>query len=131
MSRIRNLVYWVVIGTLLVSGCTTQAPATSLPGKSDTTATATASKPSSTATPEPPPEIDPALRAAMKLCDKVLPGQVCLAEGPVQVTAQPDRYLMPFQNPGQVLNLADIQTLKLGEAGSTKGLVMMRIQTEW
>jgi hypothetical protein len=38
---------------------------------------------------------------------------------------------MPFRKPGQTLNLADIQTLKLGEAGSTKGLVVMRIQTEW
>src|SRR5574341_1193139 len=131
MSRIRNLVYLVVIGMLLVSGCTTQAPATSLPGKSDTTATAAASKPPSTATPEPLPELDPVVQAAMKLCEKILPGQVCLAEGPVQVTAQSERYLMPFREPGQTLNLADIQTLKLGEAGSTKGLVVMRIQTEW
>jgi hypothetical protein len=47
------------------------------------------------------------------------------------VTAQPERSLMPFKQPGQVINLADLQTLKLGEAGSEKGLVVMRIQTEW
>jgi hypothetical protein len=47
------------------------------------------------------------------------------------MTAQPERYLMPFDEPGQTLNLADIQTLKLGEAGSTQGIVWMRIQTEW
>ena len=137
MSKIRHLVYFVVIVMLLVSGCSAPAPATSLPAKSGVPATAIPSKPPSTAnseptaTPEPPPKLDPAVQAAIKLCGNVLPGQACLAEGPVQVTAQPESFLMPFREPGQTLNLADIQTLKVGEAGSTKGVVVMRIQTEW
>ncbi len=139
MSKLCKLVY-VVIAMLLISGCTTQeretslpaesGTATSLPVESGTAATATTTKPASTATPEPLPEIDPAVQAAMKLCENIIPGQVCLVEGPVKVTAQPERYLMPFQEPGQTLNLADIQILKLGEAGSTKGLVVMRIHNE-
>ena len=116
MNTLRNLVYLIVIVMLLVSGCEKQAAATE-----------TASKKSSTATPEPRPEMDP----RMKVCENVQPGQACLAEGPVQVTAQPERKLRSFQEPGQTLNLADLQSLKLGEAGSTKGLVVMRIQTEW
>jgi len=142
MSKVRSLVYLVVIGMLLVSGCATKAPATPLPGKSGAAATATASqlppaptatatKLPATATPTPRPALDPELKAALKLCEKILPGQVCLAQGPVKVSAQPERNLRPFKKPGQTLNLADIQTLKLGEAGSTKGLVVMRIQTEW
>ena len=131
MSKIRNLIYLAVTGTLLISGCTTQAPATSLPEKTVTAVTATTSPPTPTATLEPLPEMDPVLQAAMKFCENVLPGQVCLVEGPVQLTAQPQSYLMPFREPGQTLNLADIQTLKLGEAGSSQGLVVMRIQTEW
>ena len=140
MSKMRMLVYLIVIGMILVSGCAkpTQTPATPLPEKSGAAATATATRlpPTATplpptATPEPRPQLDPELKAAMKLCENVLPGQVCLVEGPVQVTAQPERNLRTFRKPGQILSLADIQTLKLGEAGSTKGLLVMRIQTEW
>ncbi len=142
MSRIRTLVYLLIVGALLVSGCAKQAPGIRIAGESGAAATATASelppaaaptatKPPATATPEPLPKMDPAVLAAVKLCEKVIPGQVCLGEGPVTVTAQPERNLWAFRKPGQTLNLADIQTLKLGEAGSTKGVVVMRIQTEW
>ena len=134
MSAIRNLTQIIVIlGMLLVSACTAQAPATSLPSNPGAVSNAKAPQSISTSTPEPLPEVDPALKAAMKACDIVLPGQVCFVQGPVQVTAQPDRdrKLTPFKKAGQALNLADIQTLKVGEAGSTKGLVLMRIQTEW
>jgi hypothetical protein len=120
MFTIRNLVYFLVIVMLLVSGCEKQAAETE-----------TASKKSSTAIPEPVPEIDPELQAALKNCENVQPGQACLVEGPVQVTAQPERNPRPFQQPGQTVNLADVQSLKLGEAGSTKGILVMRIQTEW
>lgn len=132
MFKTRNLLYFIVIETLLVSGCTAKAPATSIEEQPvAAAATATATEPASTATPEPLSALDPALQAALKKCENVIPGMVCLAEGPVQVKAQPDSYLMPFQEPGQTLSLADIQTLKLGEAGSAKGLLVMRIQTEW
>jgi hypothetical protein len=116
MNSMRNLVYLIVIVMLLVSGCEKQAAETG-----------TASKKSSVATPEPLPEMDP----RMKVCENVFPGQACLVEGPVQVTAQPEPNLRPFEEPGDTLNLLNIQSLKLGEAGSTKGIVVMRIQTEW
>ncbi len=131
MSAFRNLIQIIVIlGMLLVSGCTTQAPATSLPDKPDSVPVAAASKPTSTATSEPLPEMDPALLAAIEKCANVVPGLVCFVEGPVMVTAQPERKLMPFKKPGQTLNLADIHTIKLGDAGSTKGMVVMSIATE-
>ncbi len=122
MNKIRFLGYIILLATLLASACQFQAPAAHPDG------------PASDATPELPSdvdEVDPAVQAALKLCENILPGQVCLGEGPAQVTAQPGRTLMPFRQPGQVLNLADIQTLKLGEAGSTQGLAFLRIQTEW
>src|SRR5512143_2919796 len=132
MFKIRNLLYFIIIGTLLVSGCTAKTPAISLTEQpAAAAATATATEPATTATPEPLPELDPAVKRALSLCEKVLPGQVCLVEGPVQVKAQPESYLMPLREPGQVLNLSDILSLKLGEAGSPKGILMLRIQTEW
>ena len=133
MSAIRYLVQIIIIlGMVLASACTVQTPTTTLPGNPGPTAYAvTSSKLPSTATPEPTPEVNPAVQAMAKLCSHILPGQVCLVEGPVQVEAQPNRRLMPFTKAGQVLNMADIQRLKLGEAGSGKGLVMLRIQTEW
>jgi len=114
MTTIRNLVYIVVIAMLLISGCTKQAPATPLPLKAVTAPTATNSQTPPTATSQPTQKTDPALLAAMEKCAYTLPGQACLVEGPVKVTVQPERYLMPFEEPGQTLNLADIQTLKLG-----------------
>ncbi len=44
MDKIRNLIYIVVIGALLVSGCMTQAPATLLPEKPPNAATPSAAK---------------------------------------------------------------------------------------
>lgn len=131
MSTYQRLIYVIVLGMLLVCACTAPTPASNLPGKSVTPSAAIAPKPASTATPEPTVEIDPALRAAMEKCGNTLPGLACLVEGPVQVTAQSGRTLTPFKQPGQVINLANLQTLKLGGAGSTKGMVVMRIQTEW
>jgi hypothetical protein len=88
MSKIRNLVYLVVIG-MLVGECMIEAPVTPLPVKSSmaakatvsirpATTTATLSQPP-TGTPTPLPPMDPPLQAAVKLCEKVLPRQVCLA----------------------------------------------------
>ncbi len=135
MKKFRNLVYLFVIGMLLASGCTTQLASTAQSNNPGSVAAkAIASKPPaapSTAAPEPVLEADPAVQAGMSLCAAIQPGQVCLVEGPVMVTAQPERKLMPFKKPGQILNLADIHTLKLGEAGSAKGHLVMRIQTEW
>jgi hypothetical protein len=131
MSKIRNLLYLVLIGTLLVSGCKAQSTDNPIMEGSGPEATLPATLPPATATPEPLPTLDPLLQAGIDLCENVIAGQVCLVEGPVQVTAQPGRELRSFEKPGKVLNLDDIQTLKLGEAGSTKGLVVMRIQTEW
>ncbi len=132
MSAKRNLIQIVVIlGLLLVSACTAQPPATSLPDKPGSVPAAASSKPTSTATPDPLPELDPAVQAGMEKCAAIVPGQVCLVEGPVKVEAQPERSLSYFDRPGEILSLADIQTLKLGEAGSTKGVVVMSIATEW
>ncbi len=134
MSSLRNLVQiMVVLGMLLVSACTAQAPATALPPTVNPVSgeQASVSNPPSAATPEPLPELDPAVQAGIDKCANVQPGQACLVEGPVMVTAQPERSLAPFKKPGQVLNLADVHTIKLGDAGSTKGMVMMSIPTEW
>jgi len=121
MPTIRKIIYLDVTGMLLVSGCKAQAPATSLPEKVEPAATPTVTQLASTATPEPLPELDPAVKAALSLCENALPGQVCLVEGPVRVTAQPERFLMPFREPGQTLNLADIQTLKLVTSSNAEG----------
>ncbi len=134
LAKMNRVQIVVILGMLLVSACVAQAQANSLPNNPGSiTAVAASNSPSTpaTATPEPIPELDPAIQAGMELCGNILPGQACLVEGPVQVEAQPESYLMPFREPGQTLNLADIQRLKLGEAGSTKGVVVMRISTEW
>ncbi len=129
----RSLIQIVVLlGMLLVSACTTQAPTTTLSGNPDSAAHAVdVSKPTSTSTPEPLPALDPAVQEGMEKCANIVPGQVCLVEGPVTVEAQPERSLSDFEMPGEILSLADIHTIELGEAGSTKGHLVMRIQSEW
>ena len=133
MFKIRNLTFLTVIAALLFSSCTPQAPVTTAQVAADTpaAATVTATLIPVSATPEPTQEIDPALQAALDQCANIYPGQACFVEGPVVLEAQPDRYLMPFTQPGQTVPLADLQRIKLGEPGSTRGVVVMRIQTEW
>src|SRR5512143_3564089 len=119
MSAIRNLPQIIVIlGMLLVSACTAQPATTVQPNNPGAAAAkAVATKPPtapSNATPEPLPDLNPEVKAGMELCAKIVPGQACLVQGPVMVTAQPEHHLPPFKKPGQTLNLADVHTIKLG-----------------
>ena len=129
MARKRKLSQWILIGALLVAACTT--PATQLPAITPgTTEPAEVYAATATATPEPTPEIDAAVQAMQAVCSNVLPGLLCLAERPALLEAQPDHFLMPFNTPGQVWDLGEIQRLKLGGAGSAPGLALLRIRSE-
>lgn len=93
-----------------------------------------AAKPDPTPPPEIAPTVDPEVVAEIgaiaQKCAGTKAGQVCFSQGPIVAEVQPGRLKFRFWEPGNVTSLAHLQRLKVGAAGSTDGLALLRIQSE-
>ncbi len=131
MNKKLKLVLWILMGNLLLTAC--GMPVTPITNQQSGNPTSTQPV-LSTAAPEVTPTVDPGVVAEMEAiaqkCANTQPGQVCFGKGPIVAEVQPGQRKWRFFEPGEVTNLADLQRLKVGAAGSTDGLALLRIQTE-
>jgi len=131
MNKKLKLVLWTIMGMLLVTACGAPATgSTKQQGENSTFAQDALSTPSPEIVPTVDPELLVEIEAIAQNCARTKPGQVCYGHEPIVAEVQPDRLLFKFWEQGDVTNLADLQRLKVGEAGSTEGIALLRIQTE-
>lgn len=131
MNKKFKLVLWTIMGMLLVSACGTQPKdTTNQKGGNSTSSQDALSTPSPKIVPTVDPELLIEIETIAQKCVRTQPGQVCFGRGPIEAQVQPDRLLFKFSEQGDITNLADLQSLKVGTAGSPAGLALLRIQTE-
>src|SRR5262245_48790663 len=78
-----------------------------------------------------PDIVQQALHAVEEFCQPTGRNQACLGNLRLEVTSQPNVVNFSFEQTGDIVNVTDIQSLRLfpmNETDSTWGVVLMRLQ---